>query len=638
MLNFGNKEFRNLQEQVLKNMADIKDIHEGATVLGEFGIKVVGQVESSSDLPDPTEYEGEYGDAYVVGEEAPYDYYIFTRPFEDVDDPQWFNLGQFPAPGPQGETGETGATGATPAITAAATTSTLSAGQNASVSITKTGTDEAPHFTFAFEIPQGVQGIQGVQGAQGIQGPQGPQGIQGQKGDTGYLYTIIGQVNNESSLPLPGQVGRTSAFLVGTQEPYDVYIIIGQSLYELEWLNIGPIATVVPTTYIASESDASSGTLDATTLAAINNEINVHYMRVGSELYEFANKYNGNAYYMSLRYDSSTQMSKVARFTVALSSGAWTTGSDVVPLGAYTVTTNTSQTITGNKTFQSPIIGDGSVSGSGLILKSDSTENCIFTLPKDDDYASFTSPLGLKIIIDDLDNKTINIGDPDDEGMFGISCLDGLNIYGYFDNASQTYANMLFTLDSNSEPSIQLYAGDPSQEVGSIELNAGWTLRSTATYVYFSNLLTENEDLEPDLVWNNNGILCIGEDPSLPKLYQHYISFDFHSNTTGSNHYTSMEIKYITTSAEPIEGQGLGQDPYIGDLLQAMDQSGIILIQAFVITNNDGYMQLENAVFANDSGWLFTGFSSFDRMTDSFALPVTATIDDQSFDDTVNAL
>lgn len=355
MLNFGNKEFRNLQEQVLKNMADIKDIHEGATVLGEFGIKVVGQVESSSDLPDPTEYEGEYGDAYVVGEEAPYDYYIFTRPFEDVDDPQWFNLGQFPAPGPQGETGETGATGATPVITASASTSTLSSGQDASVSITKTGTDEAPHFTFAFEIPQGVQGIQGVQGAQGIQGPQGPQGIQGQKGDTGYLYTIIGQVNNESSLPLPGQLPRTSAFLVGSQEPYDVYIIIGQDAYDLEWLNIGPIATVVPTTYVASATDAASGTLDATTLAAINNETGVHYMRVGSELYEFANTYNGNSYYMSLRYDSSTQVSKVARFTVALSSGAWTTGTDTITLGSYTVTTNTTQTITGTKTFSSTI-------------------------------------------------------------------------------------------------------------------------------------------------------------------------------------------------------------------------------------------------------------------------------------------
>lgn len=363
MLNFGNKEFRNLQEQVLKNMADIKDIHEGATVLGEFGIKVVGQVDSADDLPDPTEYEGEYGDAYVVGEETPYDYYIFTRPFEDVDDPQWFNLGQFPAPGPQGETGATGATGATPNIGMEAYATTLSAGQSATVSVTKTGTAEEPHFELTFAIPQGAQGIQGVQGAQGIQGPQGPQGIQGQKGDTGYLYTIIGQVNDASSLPLPGQVGRTSAFLVGTQEPYDVYVIIGQDLYDLEWLNIGPIATVVPTTYIASETDASSGTLDATTLAAITNETGVHYIRVGSELYEYANTYNGNAYYMSLRYDGSVQMSKVARFIVALSSGAWTTGSDTIPDTEHTVYTNTAQTISGNKTFSGNLyIGDNTIS------------------------------------------------------------------------------------------------------------------------------------------------------------------------------------------------------------------------------------------------------------------------------------
>lgn len=355
MLNYGNKEFRNLQEQVLKNMSDIKDIHEGATVLGEFGIKVVGQVDSAAELPSAETYDGEYGDAYVVGEETPYDYYIFTRPFEDVDDPQWFNLGQFPAPGPQGETGATGATGATPALTASASTSTLSAGQSATVSVSKSGTNENPHFSFTFAIPQGAQGIQGVQGAQGIQGPQGPQGIQGQKGDTGYLYTIIGQVNNESSLPLPGQVGRTSAFLVGSSEPYDVYIIIGQDIYDLEWLNIGPIATVVPTTYIASNTDASSGTLDASTLASITHETGVHYIRVGSELYEFANTYNGNNYYLSLRFDSSTSRNSVARFVVALSSGAWTTNSDLIPDTEHTVTTNTTQTITGSKTFGSVI-------------------------------------------------------------------------------------------------------------------------------------------------------------------------------------------------------------------------------------------------------------------------------------------
>ena len=105
MLSFGNKDFRNLQEQVLKNMNDIQDMMQGVSVLADFGIKVVGQVDSSSDLPDPSTYDGDYGDAYVVGESEPYDYYIFTRAFEGEEEPQWFDLGQFPVPGPQGETG-----------------------------------------------------------------------------------------------------------------------------------------------------------------------------------------------------------------------------------------------------------------------------------------------------------------------------------------------------------------------------------------------------------------------------------------------------------------------------------------------------------------------------------------------------
>ena len=83
MLKFGNKEFRNLQEQVLKNMRDIQNVMQGTTVLAEFGIKVIGQVDTAEELPDPATYEGEYGDAYVVGTEEPYEYYIFTRAFEN---------------------------------------------------------------------------------------------------------------------------------------------------------------------------------------------------------------------------------------------------------------------------------------------------------------------------------------------------------------------------------------------------------------------------------------------------------------------------------------------------------------------------------------------------------------------------
>ena len=484
MLNYGNKDFRNLQEQVLKNMADIKDIHEGATVLGEFGIKVVGQVDDSSDLPDPTEYDGEYGDAYVVGEETPYDYYVFTRPFEDVDDPQWFNLGKFPAPGPQGETGATGATGATPAIVVNATTSTLSAGQDATVSVAKSGTNEEPHFMFTFAIPQGAQGIQGVQGAQGIQGPVGPQGIQGQKGDTGYLYTIIGQVDNESSLPLPGQVGRTSAFLVGSQEPYDVYIIIGQDLYDLEWLNIGPIATVVPTTYIASATDASSGTLDATTLAAIINETSVHYMRVGSELYEYANTYNGSAYYMSLRYDGSTSRDKIARFVVVLSSGAWTTGSNTIPDVDHTVTTNTTQTITGSKTFGSVIkagftdvslVGLNGVAGFRAYKPNTTTSAGQMIVTNDGTVAgSYRAVIQAYNGTQDAYN-TLRIGDT--EG------------FKYYVNNTN-----VFTIGNNGT----IY-GDPTEETGGVKIyadNSGYGQYNSITLQPL--LLTTEVDYDPE--------------------------------------------------------------------------------------------------------------------------------------------
>ena len=175
MLKFGNKEFRNLQEQVYKNMVDIQDVMQGATVLADFGIKVIGQVDEAADLPDPAEYEGEYGDAYMVGTEAPYDFYIFTRAFEGQEEPSWFNLGIFPQPGPQGPQGEAG-TPVFPEIAVAASATTLAAGSNAKATVVSTGSDSNPLFTFTFEIPQGAQGIQGLTGPQGAIGPMGPRG------------------------------------------------------------------------------------------------------------------------------------------------------------------------------------------------------------------------------------------------------------------------------------------------------------------------------------------------------------------------------------------------------------------------------------------------------------------------------
>lgn len=62
MLKFGNREFRNLQEQVKKNMDDIMFILQEEGVLNEFGIKVVGQEEDVADLPTVEDYKEETAD------------------------------------------------------------------------------------------------------------------------------------------------------------------------------------------------------------------------------------------------------------------------------------------------------------------------------------------------------------------------------------------------------------------------------------------------------------------------------------------------------------------------------------------------------------------------------------------------
>ncbi len=243
MLNFGNKEFRNLQEQVLKNMQDIQDIEQGATVLADFGIKVVGQVDSTDDLPDPAEYEGEYGDAYLVGTEKPYNYYIFTRAFEGQEEPSWFDLGEFPVPGPQGAQGPQGETGATPVIGATVgSVSTLNPGQSATASVSVSGTAAQPTMTFNFAIPQGAQGIQGATGPQGPQGPRGLQGEKGEKGEQGGLIDIVGIVATADLLPAPSTLQKLdAAYLVGTSPDYELYVQVGETPSTALWTNLGAV-------------------------------------------------------------------------------------------------------------------------------------------------------------------------------------------------------------------------------------------------------------------------------------------------------------------------------------------------------------------------------------------------------------
>ena len=202
MFKIDDKEYRNLQEQVEKNKNDIKYILEEEGTLNQFGIKVVEEVESTDDLPSTASEEFEaldYGDCYVVGTEAPYELYIKTRANGEHPNDYWFDLGQFPLPGPQGPQGIQGEQG-----------------------------------------PQGEQGEQGNPGIQGPQGEQGPQGPQGVAGPTGTAVHVVAIISSSSALPTPTALGDlTAAYLVGTAVPYDLYIQVGTSVDTAVWTNMG---------------------------------------------------------------------------------------------------------------------------------------------------------------------------------------------------------------------------------------------------------------------------------------------------------------------------------------------------------------------------------------------------------------
>ena len=214
MLTIDGKEFRNLEEQVLKNQSDIKFIINEQGVLNQFGIKVIGQSADLIDLPSVETYKEnnpnwEYGDTYAIGTVPPYSLYVLTRANANKPNDYWFNIGNFPAPGPKGDTGDQGPTGET-----------------------------GPR---GLQGPQGIQGIQGRTGAVGPVGPTGAQGVQGPqgpKGDPGNIYKIIAVLDNISQLPTPSEYTRNNAYIIDNH----LYAIVGDET--LEWVDFGVFSSV----------------------------------------------------------------------------------------------------------------------------------------------------------------------------------------------------------------------------------------------------------------------------------------------------------------------------------------------------------------------------------------------------------
>ena len=99
-MEINGKTYRNLESQV----AYLTDVWNNQVALNEMGIKVVGHVDTEAEIPEST-YE--YGDAYMVGTEVPYTMFVWTRADLSHSSDYWFNVGNFPLPGPKGEKGDT---------------------------------------------------------------------------------------------------------------------------------------------------------------------------------------------------------------------------------------------------------------------------------------------------------------------------------------------------------------------------------------------------------------------------------------------------------------------------------------------------------------------------------------------------
>ena len=231
MIKIGDKTYRNLEEQVQKNKDDIEQHYKRDRVLADFGIKIIGALETWPDPPPAA--PSEFGDAYAVGTESPYFYYIWTRETEETEiaNGYWFPFGKIVIVGPQGPQGAQG-------------NGIESAEVNDQYQLVLRFTNGTnPYISKSIRGPEGPIGPQGPQGQIGPQGPQGPMGPRGIQGPAGPATTIkiLGGLNSEALLPDPSTKEAGNAYLVLVDGITHIYIITGENQSNFQWYDAGPL-------------------------------------------------------------------------------------------------------------------------------------------------------------------------------------------------------------------------------------------------------------------------------------------------------------------------------------------------------------------------------------------------------------
>ena len=230
-------------DAIERNKQDIQAFKDANQTIAEFGITVVGILSSADQLPASGD---NFGDAYLIGTETPYDMRVWTRNIPEQR-AMWVDLGAFPLQGPQGPKGDKGSQiysgNGLPTIT----------GQEGDIYInTATGIlyqYEGTEWKEKFSIkgpmgPRGLQGLQGIQGPKGEtgrMGPIGPQGIQGPKGDYGPSFNIQGTLSSTANLPTPTADMKSKGYcyiIPDAQGIKHVWVIQGTDT--LQWTDLGP--------------------------------------------------------------------------------------------------------------------------------------------------------------------------------------------------------------------------------------------------------------------------------------------------------------------------------------------------------------------------------------------------------------
>lgn len=249
MLQFGNKEFRNLEEQVEKNAQDIQDFKDGNQTIAEFGITVVGILATAAELPAQGE---NFGDAYLIGTQTPYDMRVWTRDVAN-NTAKWVDLGAFPLQGPKGDKGEIGSVIRADAGAPLNNPTSLYDFYLDTISgywyvpyLNETGYGWSKSFTLkggkGDRGEQGKQGVQGLTGPQGKTGPIGPQGPKGNTGDVGPAFNVQGTLASSSNLPTPTAAMQDKGYayiIPDAQGTKHIWVIQGPEGGPFSWVDVG---------------------------------------------------------------------------------------------------------------------------------------------------------------------------------------------------------------------------------------------------------------------------------------------------------------------------------------------------------------------------------------------------------------